>query len=367
VAGPRPAEAIRRLPKALLHDHLDGGIRAQTLIELADAVGYRGLPSTDPARLRRAMFDAAGRSTADYLGLFDHTLAVMQEAGAIRRIAYECAEDLAADGVVYAEVRFAPEEHTAGGLTEADVVDAALDGFAAGSHDHGIRVTAILAAMRGSGRASAIARLAVAERYRDVVGFAVAGPPAEADDEAATFAYLQRHEVPYAVPADTAYLDVGGRRLGHGTCITDDVRFDHHGALIGPIAGRLRAEGVALEFCPTADVQAGRVGSLAEHPAGRLDRLGFMVTVNTDNRLICDTTLSAELESVAEANGFDLSDLLRLTSQAVHSSFLTRPEQEALLRDVIGPGFEAVASTETVWRSGALRAGTAAVHGEEHS
>lgn len=356
MSAARPAEKIRRLPKVLLHDHLDGGMRAETLIELADATGYGGLPSTDPDRLRRAMFDAAGRSLADYLGLFDHTLAVMQEAGAIRRVAYECAADLAADGVVYAEVRFAPEQHTGGGLREVDVVDAVLDGFAAGSRDHGIRVTAVLAAMRGSGHAATVARLAVAERHRDVVGFAMAGPPSERDEDSAAFAYLRHHEMPYAAPAHAAFLGLGARRLGHGTCVTDDVRFDHHGTAIGQVAERVRGDGVALEFCPTADVQAGRARSLAEHPAGRLDRLGFAVTVNTDNRLICDTTLSAELEAVVAANDFDDADVLRLTTQAVRKSFLTPTEQEELLQEVVLPGFAAAGSAaERSARAGRAR------------
>jgi adenosine deaminase len=350
------AASIRRAPKVLLHDHLDGGLRPQTVIELADAHGYRDLPTTDAAELGTWFRQAADSgSLVRYLETFAHTVGVMQTADAIHRVARECALDLAADGVVHAEVRFAPELATAGGLPIEAVVEAMVDGFATGGTEATaagtpIRVGALLCAMRQADRWEEVAGLVV--RYRDagVVGFDLAGPEIgfPPDRIPAAIDLLDRagaHRTIHAGEADgirsiRAALD-GARaeRLGHGIRIADEVPAD--GGL-GPLAQRVLDEQVPLEVAPSSNVQTGAYPSLAGHPVDRLHRLGFAVTVNTDNRLMSGVSASSELTDVAGTFGWSWDDVQTVTERALAAAFLDDAERARLLDDVVRPGYAAL-------------------------
>ena len=239
-------DSLRRAPKVLLHDHLDGGVRPATVVELAERVGYPHLPSTDAEELARWFREASGSGSLErYLETFVHTVAVMQTAEGIARVAQECAEDLAADGVVYAEVRWAPEQHTDGGLSLEEVVDAALLGFrrgedAAAERGHRIRIGALVTAMRHAARSREIAELAVEYRDRGVVGFDIAGaeagfPPTRHLD---AFEYLRRENFHFTIHAGEAFglpsiweaiQWCGTDRLGHGVRIVDDIQATGNG------------------------------------------------------------------------------------------------------------------------------------------
>ncbi len=351
-------ETCRRLPKVLLHDHLDGGLRPATVIALADESGYAGLPSHDPVDLAAWFQREAGSGSLEhYLGTFRHTVGVMQTPAALRRVARECVEDLAADGVAYAEVRFAPELHVAGGLTMDEAVQAVLAGLDAGARTcsaagRPIVARSILAAMRTQPHSLEVARLVV--RYRDagVVGFDIAGeeagnPPTRHLD---TFEYLQRENAHFTIHAGEAYglpsiweaiQFCGAERLGHGVRIVDDIAIDPDGtARLGRLAAYVRDRRIPLEMCPSSNVQTGAASSIASHPVGLLRRLGFRVTVNTDNRLMSGTSLSRELHLLARAFGYGPRDLKWLTVNAMKSAFLPFDERMALIEQVISPGHD---------------------------
>jgi adenosine deaminase len=314
-------DSLRRAPKVLLHDHLDGGVRPATVVELAERVGYRHLPSTDVAELARWFREASGSGSLErYLETFVHTVAVMQTAEGIARVAQECAEDLADDGVVYAEVRWAPEQHTDRGLSLEEVVDAALLGFrrgeaAAAERGHRIRIGALVTAMRHAARSREIAELAVEYRDRGVVGFDIAGaeagfPPTRHLD---AFEYLRRENFHFTIHAGEAFglpsiweaiQWCGTDRLGHGVRIVDDIQVTRNGPALGRLAQYVRDRRIPLEMCPSSNVQTGAAASIRDHPIGLLRRLYFRVTVNTDNRLMSDTSMSREFALLAEAFGY---------------------------------------------------------------
>ncbi|MFI7698292.1 adenosine deaminase [Nonomuraea sp. NPDC049480] len=345
-------DEIRRAPKVLLHDHLDGGLRAETIVELARETGYGRLPTTDADNLRQWFEEASDSgSLVRYLETFDHTVGVMQTRESLVRVAAECAEDLAADGVVYAEVRFAPEQHTTTGLSLDQVVEAVLDGFKQGSEGRGIRVGTLLTAMRHQARSMEIAELAV--RYRDVgvVGFDIAGaeagyPPTRHLD---AFEYLQRENAHFTIHAGEAFglpsiwqaiQWCGADRLGHGVRIIDDIAVADDGpAKLGRLAAYVRDKRIPLEMCPTSNLQTGAAASIAEHPIGLLRRLYFRVTVNTDNRLMSRTSLSLEFAKLVEAFGYGWDDLQWFTVNAMKSAFIPFDERLALINGRIKPGF----------------------------
>ncbi|MER7501150.1 adenosine deaminase [Nonomuraea pusilla] len=345
-------DEIRRAPKVLLHDHLDGGLRAETIVELARESGYDRLPTTDPGHLRQWFEEASDSGSLErYLETFDHTVGVMQTRESLVRVAAECAEDLAADGVVYAEVRFAPEQHTTTGLSLDEVVEAVLDGFRLGSQGRGIRVGTLLTAMRHQARSREIAELAV--RYRDVgvVGFDIAGaeagyPPTRHLD---AFEYLQRENAHFTIHAGEAFglpsiwqaiQWCGADRLGHGVRIIDDIVVTDDGsAKLGRLAAYVRDKRIPLEMCPTSNLQTGAAASIAEHPIGLLRRLYFRVTVNTDNRLMSSTSVSQEFAKLVEAFGYGWDDLQWFTVNAMKSAFIPFDERLALINGVIKPGF----------------------------
>lgn len=344
-------ETLRRLPKAVLHDHLDGGLRPATVIELAAAVGHT-LPTTDPDELAAWYVEAAGSGDlVRYIGTFEHTLAVMQTREGLLRVAEEYVLDLAADGVVYAEVRYAPELNTHAGLTLAEVVETVQEGLAAGMAKAAaagtpVRVGTLLCGMRMFDRVGEAADLAVAYRDAGVVGFDIAGaedgfPPA---DHLAAFDHLRAESVPFTIHAGEAYglpsihqaVQVcGAQRLGHGVRITEDIV----DGKLGRLAGWVRDRRIALEMCPTSNLQTGCATSIAEHPITALKDLGFRVTLNTDNRLVSGTTMTREMALLVEEAGWTAEDLRTVTVNAVKSAFIPFDERKALIEDVILPGY----------------------------
>jgi adenosine deaminase len=354
-APPGLAE-ILRAPKVLLHDHLDGGLRPQTVLELAEQAGHP-LPAGDAEALGRWFAESANSgSLVRYLETFDHTVAVMQTEESIERVARECVEDLAADGVVYAEVRYAPEQHVGAGLSLDQVVGAVRSGFDAGmaAAEGRIVVRQLLTAMRHQARSREIAELAVTWRDEGVVGFDIAGaeagfPPTRHLD---AFEYLQRQNFHFTIHAGEAFglpsiweaiQWCGADRLGHGVRIIDDITVDDDGtAHLGRLAAYVRDKRIPLELAPASNIQTGAAPSIAEHPIGLLTALRFRVTVNTDNRLMSQTSMSSEMAALVEAFGYGLSDLRWFTINAMKSSFLPFDERLAIIDGVIKPGYAAL-------------------------
>jgi adenosine deaminase len=343
---------IRGAPKVLLHDHLDGGLRPATIVELAREAGYRGLPSTDVGELSRWLTGAAQRGRLElYLEAFQHTVAVMQTREALIRVAAECAEDLAADGVAYAEVRFAPELHVDRGLSLDQVVEAVLEGFRRGSSGRPITVYALLTAMRTAARSLEIAELAVRHRDAGVVGFDIAGaeagsPPSRHLD---AFQYVARENFHITIHAGEGFglpsiwealQWCGAERLGHGVRIIDDIRVGTDGsASLGRLAGYVRDRRIPLEMCPTSNVQTGAAASIKDHPIGLLRELSFRVTVNTDNRLMSGVSLSSEFATLVETFGYGWADVEWLTINAMKSAFAPFDERLHIINTVLKPGF----------------------------
>jgi len=356
VPAPLNAANVARAPKVLLHDHLDGGLRPQTVLELADEHGYRGLPASDAESLGAWFRQAADSgSLVRYLETFAHTVGVMQQPEAIHRVARECALDLAADGVVYAEVRFAPELSTTQGLPIEDVVEAMVDGFSVGSREASeagspIRVGALLCAMRQADRWEEVAGLVV--RYRDegVVGFDLAGPeigfpPDRIPSAIGMLVGARAHRTIHAgeaagIDSIRAALDgAHAERLGHGVRIADEVGAD---GSLGPVAQRVLDEQVVLEIAPSSNVQTGAYPSLAEHPVDRLHRLGFAVTLNTDNRLMSGVSVSSEVAAVATTFGWSWDDVRTVTERALAAAFIGDGDRQRLLEQLVRPGYAAL-------------------------
>jgi adenosine deaminase len=294
-----------------------------------------------------------------YLDAFRHTVGVMQTADGLRRVARECAEDLAADGVVYAEVRFAPELHTERGLTLDEVVRAVLDGFADGSAGRPITVYALLTAMRTAARSTEIAELAVRHRENGVVGFDIAGaeagwPPSRHLD---AFQYIHRENFHITIHAGEGFglpsiweavQYCGTERLGHGVRIIEDIAISPDGDVaLGRLAGYIRDRRIPLEMCPSSNVQTGAVPSIARHPLRLLRQLQFRVTVNTDNRLMSQVSLSSELELGVREFGYGWSDIEWLTLNAMKSAFAPFDERLRLINTVIKPGFATARATSS--------------------
>ena len=345
-------DELRVAPKVLLHDHLDGGLRPATIIELARETGYDALPTTDVAALARWFTEGASRQDLVlYLETFAHTVGVMQTKDALVRVAYECAQDLAADGVVYAEVRFAPELHLVGGLTLDEVVEAVLEGFRLGAAGTNLVMGAIVTAMRHAAHSTAIAELAIRHRDEGVVGFDIAGseagnPPTRHLDAFQLVAAENFHITIHAgeafgLPSIWEAVQLcGAERLGHGVRIVDDITVDPDGkATLGRLASFMRDRRVPLEMCPTSNVDTGVCASIAEHPIGLLVRLKFRVTVNTDNRLMSGVTLSSEMASLVEAFGYGWTEIEWLTLNAMKSSFWPFDQRLRIINEQIKPGF----------------------------
>jgi adenosine deaminase len=350
-------DAIRQAPKVMLHDHLDGGLRPSTVIDLAREFGYDGLPTTDPDDLAVWFRRGADRKSLElYLETFAHTVAVMQERDAIVRVAAECAEDLAADGIAYAEVRYAPELSVERGLTLDEVVEANLEGFQIGAEKAAaagspIVMKVIVTGMRQFARSVEVAACAIRWRDAGVVGFDVAGPekgfPPTRYLEA--FDLVRRENFHITIHAGESFglpsiwealQFCGAERLGHGVRIVDDIHLREDGSVeLGRLAAFVRDRRVPLEMCPTSNVHTGAAASVAEHPIDLLRRLRFRVTVNTDNRLMSNVTLSTEFGALDSAFGIGLGEMEWLTLNGMKSAFAPFDERLRIINEVIKPGY----------------------------
>jgi adenosine deaminase len=348
---PTPQD-ILAAPKVLLHDHLDGGLRPTSVIELADEFGYSGLPTTDPAELAEWMKRGADRKDLVlYLDTFAHTVGVMQTREALHRVARECAEDLIADGVVYAEIRFAPELHVEQGLTMDDVLEAVTAGFADGSANSPLTIRTICSAMRQNNLSLEVSQLAVRWRERGVVGFDIAGPEKgfPPDDHVIAFQYAERENFHFTIHAGEAYGPpsiwkalqwCGAERLGHGVRIIDDIEVGGDGELrLGRLAHYIRDRRIPLEVCPSSNLHTGVVDDLADHPIKLFKDLKFRVTLNTDNRLMSDISMTKEMQNMVDVFGWDMLDMQWLTVNAMKSAFLPFDERLVLINEVIKPRY----------------------------
>jgi adenosine deaminase len=338
----------------LLHDHLDGGLRPSTIVELAAEIGH-DLPARGAEALEHWFVDSADSGSLErYLETFQHTVAVMQTAENLTRVARECVEDLAADGVVYAEVRYAPEQHLETGLSLEQVVEAVQAGFVQGQASTGIVVRQLLTAMRHQANSREIAELVVGYRDSGVVGFDIAGaeagyPPTRHLD---AFEYLQRENAHFTIHAGEAFglpsiweaiQWCGADRLGHGVRIIDDISMGPDGEpQLGRLATYVLDKRIPLELCPHSNIQTGAAASIAEHPIGLLTELRFRVTVNTDNRLMSGTSMTREMTDLVGAFDWGLDDLQWVTVNAMKSAFLGFEERLAIINEVIKPGYAAL-------------------------
>lgn len=357
---------VRQLPKISLHDHLDGGLRPQTIIDLAAEIGHQ-LPADNAKDLAKWFFEAADSGSLErYLETFDHTIAVMQTAEGLKRVAKEFVLDLANDGVIYAEIRWAPEQHLKAGLTLDEVVDAVQDGLEEGveiveKQGGYIRTGQLVTAMRHADRGLEIAELAVRHRLDGVVGFDIAGAEKGflPSRHKVAFDYLAGELFPITVHAGEADgIDsikdalVNGRalRLGHGVRIVEDILLsredgDTDFVQLGPVARWVFDRGIALELCPSSNLQTGAIELLGEtmedHPFDLFYELGFNVTVSTDNRLMSNTTLTRELELLADTFGYGIGDLEQFQINAARAAFQDAEARDELV-DMIIEGFSHV-------------------------
>ncbi|MCK1803211.1 adenosine deaminase [Brevibacterium sp. R8603A2] len=351
-------DPILRLPKVSLHDHLDGGLRPATIVELARKVGHT-LPADDPADLR-AWFSASANSgeLTRYLETFEHTIAVMQTAPALTRVAREWVLDQVADGVFYAEARWAPEQHLRADLD----MDAAVIAVQAGLDEgeaiaaeagHVIRTGQILTGMRHADNSLAVAELSIRHRDTGVVGFDIAGgeagnPPAA---HLQAFDYLHRECFPVTIHAGEAagvesILEAvqvcGAQRIGHGVRIVEDMDIIDGDGTLGRLAAWILDHQVPLELCPSSNLQTGAAGSIADHPITGLKDLGFAVTVNPDNRLMSATSVSREMRLLVDEAGWDQGDLEWATVNALGCAFIPLDARERFIDEILIPGFERI-------------------------
>mgnify|MGYP003662908920 FL=1 len=361
---PGGGASITALPKISLHDHLDGGLRPQTIIELADEIGYQ-LPENDVAKLTSWFADQSDSgSLVDYLKTFDVTIAVMQTVDGLKRVASEFVHDLAADGVIYGEIRWAPEQHLQQGLDLDQVVAAVQQGLEEGvdavrSSGRSIRVGQLLSSLRHTERGTDIAELALRHRDRGVIGFDIAGPEAGFPPShlRGAFDLLAHNYLPATVHAGeadgldsirSALFDGRALRLGHGVRLAEDITIANEDdentyVTLGDLAQWVKDREIALELSPSSNLQTGAIeqwgDEMIDHPFDLLYQLGFRVTVNTDNRLMSATTLSRELALLTEAFGYDLTDLEVFQINAAAAAFLPIEEREEL-SEAISVGFE---------------------------
>ena len=355
------SDQIKRVPKALLHDHLDGGLRPETIIEIAQQIGYKKLPTDDPKKLADWFEESCNsHSLVRYLETFSHTIAVMQSKEAIIRVSRECAIDLARDGVVYAEVRGAPELFTEQGLTLDQVVEATLEGYKQGMAEaaregNKIRVESLLCGMRQNNRSQEPAAAVVKYRNKGVVGFDIAGPEDgfPPSNQLETFEYLRKENAHFTIHAGEAYglpsiweaIQIcGAERLGHGVRIIDDIDFSGDKPKLGPLASYVRDRRIPLELCPTSNLQTGAAKTYSEHPIGILAKLRFRITLNTDNRLMSRTSMSNEMSECVKSFGWKFTDLQRVTVNALKSSFIPFEERLEIIEKVVKPAYAVISA-----------------------
>lgn len=343
---------LKSLPKVLLHEHLDGVLRSQTIIDLAREIGYTEIPSQDPEKLDMWFYQGANKgSLPEYLRGFAHTIAVMQTEEALERVAYEQAEDLSRDGVVYFETRFAPIFHTRRGLTHQQVVSAVLKGLERGRKDFGIRSGLIICAMRNMNVSLEMAELAVDFRQRGVVGFDLAGeeggyPPKKHVD---AFHFIQRENFNITIHAGEGYGKesiwqaiqyCGAHRIGHATRLIDDMTVvDGKVVKLGDLAQYVLDKRIPLEICLLSNVHTGATPSVKEHPFKLFYEQKFRVCLNTDNRLMSNTTLTREFQVAAETFNLSVDDFEKLTINAMKSAFLPYDQRCQFIYSVLKPGY----------------------------
>jgi adenosine deaminase len=352
-------EQFLKAPKVLLHDHNDGGLRPQTMIEMAQESGYTKLPFYEPDALQRWFVEACSEGTLElYLETFEHTISLMQTAEQIIRVNRECAIDLARSGVVYAEVRGAPELFTRAGLTIDQVIEYTVEGYKQGmaeakSEGNLIRVEGLLCAMRHNALADEIAAKVIKYQGRGIVGFDIAGPEMgfPPTDHINAFNSLRAHGAHYtihageAAPLESIALAVREcrtDRIGHGIRLIDDISFVDGHTRFGDLAQEIFDKQIALEMAPTSNLQTGGAASYADHPIGIMKELGFNVTINTDNRLMSNTSMVAEMTHIATAHNWTLQDLQDITENAINAAFISSDEIHEILEGQIRPGYERV-------------------------
>jgi adenosine deaminase len=343
---------LKSLPKVLLHEHLDGVLRPQSVIDLAKDAKYSGLPTENAQALAEWFHQGANKgSLAKYLEGFAHTIAVMQTEDALERVAYEQAEDLSKDGVIYFETRFAPVFHTQKGLTHQQVLSSVLKGLERGRKDFGVLSGVIVCAMRNMDVSLEMAELAVDFRDRGVVGFDLAGeegghPPKKHVD---AFHYIQRQNFNITIHAGEGYGKesiwqaiqyCGAHRIGHGTRLIDDIAVvDGKAVKLGDLAQYVMDKRIPLEICLISNVHTGATPSVAEHPFKIFHQEKFRVTLNTDNRLMSDTSMTREFEVATQTFGLTFDDFEKLTINAMKSAFLPYNQRREIIYNVIKPGY----------------------------
>jgi adenosine deaminase len=350
---PIPEKAIQEMPKVMLHDHLDGGLRPETVIELAKDQKYDKLPTNDPGELAEWFHRGANRGSLPlYLEGFAHTCGIMQTGEALERIAYEMMEDMKRDGVVYVETRFAPVFHTDKGLHWGEVVSSVIRGLERGKKDFGVGYGLIISAMRNMNLSEEMAQLAVDFRDRGVVGFDLAGeeggyPPKK---HVEAFQYIQRQNFNITIHAGEGFGKesiwqaiqwCGAHRIGHATRLIEDITISEGKVVkIGTLAQYVLDKRIPLEICLSSNVHTGAVKSLQEHPFGIYYREKFRLTLNTDNRLMSATTLSKEFQIAEEVFHLSFSEMEKLTINAMKSAFQPYNERIRFIYDSIKPGFQ---------------------------
>ncbi len=345
---------LKSLPKVLLHDHLDGGVRPQTVIDLAREQKYAELPTTDPQELSMWFQRGAQRGSLPlFLEGFKHTCGVMQTEEALERVAYETVEDMHHDGVVYFETRFAPSFHMAGGLHAERVVQSVIRGLERGEKEFGVKWGVLLCAMRHMSPtvSQEVAELAVDFRERGVVGFDLAGeeggyPPKKHID---AFHYIQRENFNITIHAGEAFGKesiwqaiqwCGAHRVGHATRLVEDMKIkDGKVVNMGTLAQYVLDKRIPLEICLTSNLHTGAIKSLDEHPFGILYKFRFRVTLNTDDRLMSGITLTDEYKAAAQTFDLSLDDLEKLTINAMKSAFVPYRERLEIIYERIKPGY----------------------------
>jgi adenosine deaminase len=350
------SEVIARAPKVLLHDHLDGGLRPQTMIDHALASGYTKLPSYDPAELATWFVNACSSGTLElYLETFEHTISVMQTREEIERIALECVLDLAADGVVYAEVRGAPELFTRKGLTIDQVIEATVEGHRQGmaeakKNGQEIRVEVLLCALRQNNFSDEVATKVVKYKGKGVVGFDIAGPEAgfPPTDHIKAFDYLRNNAAHYTIHAGEAFgvesialavRDCHADRIGHGIRLIDDIDFSSGTPVLGSLAREILDRQICLEMAPTSNLQTGGAASYETHQIGVMKKLGFNVTINTDNRLMSATSMIREVTEISRGYSWTIDDLHDVARNGIMSAFISDDEKSDIYNSHIKPVF----------------------------
>ena len=336
-------EIVQSAPKVLLHDHLDGGLRPSTIIALAKDLGVKSLPSYNEIDLSNWMTATANRKSLElYLEAFTHTISVMQTRAGLHRVAAECAEDLAKDGIIYAEVRFAPELHLTEGLTVPEVIESVLSGFKSGSEGAGITVNALISAIRSKTRSKEMMEYALRFRSAGVVGFDIAGPEIgyPPSDHIDAFRLAIEKDFPLTIHAgevggseyiQEAVQECGASRIGHGIGLRHEIPGGRAAENRGSaLASLIHERQVTLEMCPSSNVHIGAVSSFEEHPIDRFLELGYCVTINTDNRLMSRTSLSKEIQECERAFGWNLNSVHTLMKNALSSSFISSELKQGL-------------------------------------